>query len=62
MTNQRPESGTMVYWRFKKDVPGPFIFGYTTYESGNLIRLGRYNGDVCGGYVVDVKEIEWRAY
>lgn len=59
--SSRPPSGSMVYWRKK----GGFnwLFGYCTYVSGpNLIRLGRWNGDTVGGYIVSASEIEWKDY
>lgn len=59
----RPPPGTMVHWRFKSVVPGPYRFGYCTYVSGpNLIRLGSYAGDTTGGEVVDAFDIEWKEH
>jgi hypothetical protein len=61
--SSRPSSGTMVYWRLKKSVPGPWLFGYVTYEKGHeLLRMGRYNGDSHGGQIVSASEIEWKPY
>lgn len=58
----RPPSGSMVWWRFKKD-GGEYRFGYCTYVSSyNIIRMGFYNGDSTRGPVVDASEIEWKAY
>lgn len=58
----RPPPGTMVWWRFK-DKGGQYHFGYCTYVSGcNMVRMGRWNGDSAGGYVVDIYDIEWRPY
>lgn len=55
-----PTSGSMVYWRFRKDVPGPWRFGYVTYERGHdLIRMGAWNGDTSHGPIVSASEIEW---
>ena len=54
----RPATGTCVYWRFKGD--RPWKFGYVTYIEASLMRLGRWNGDVYGGFIVDPFEIEWR--
>ncbi len=55
--------GHMVNWRFKKNAPGPWKFGYVSQGPGqNLLRMGNWNGDVCGGTVVDSSEIECRAY
>ncbi len=59
----RPPSGSMVWWRFKKNVPSSWTFGYVTYESGHdLVRMGRWNGDTMGGSVVSAYEIEWKEY
>jgi hypothetical protein len=59
----RPPSGSMVYWRLKSKAPCEYRFGYVTYVSGpSLIRMGRWNGDNTGGYVVDAFEIEWKKY
>ena len=58
----RPPSGLMVYWRFKRNVPGPWHFGYVMIINSELIRMGRWSGDRDGGSVVDPTEIEWRAY
>lgn len=58
----RPPPGTMVWWRFK-DKGGAYRFGYCTYERGdNLLRMGNYNGDTSGGFVVDAYEIEWKEF
>lgn len=57
----RPPSGSMVWWRFKNGLQD-YHFGYCTYESGGLIRLGRWNGDTMGGRVVDPYDIEWKTY
>jgi len=58
----RPPSGSMVWWRFRKQ-GGEYRFGYCTYVSGPcLIRLGRWNGDTTHGSVVDVNEIEWKKH
>ena len=62
--SSRPPSGRMVYWRFRKNVPGPWEFGYVTYtyEKGHeLLRMGRYNGDSSGGKIVSGSEIEWKS-
>lgn len=55
----KPPSGHMVWWRFK-GVIGPYRFGYVTYESGDMVRMGNWNGDTMGGTVVDAHEIEWK--
>ncbi len=52
----------MVWWRFKTPQPTAYRFGYVTYVSRNLIRMGHWNGDNMGGAVVDTAEIEWRPY
>ena len=53
--------GIMVYWRPKGHVN--WRFGYTSNaNSHGLIRMGRWNGDTTGGYVVSVNEIEWKEY
>lgn len=58
----RPPPGTMVWWRFTA-TGGEYRFGYCTYVSGqNLVRMGFYNGDSTRGPVVDINEIEWKAY
>lgn len=57
----RPSPGSMVYWRPRGTVS--WLFGYCTYESGyNMIRMGRWNGDITGGQVVDIADIEWLPY
>ena len=60
---ERPANGTMVYWHHKKSVPWEWMFGYVTHEgNGDLIRMGRWNGDDWGGRVVSASQIEWRPY
>lgn len=54
--------GVMVYWRFKRNAPGPWQFGYTSQAGGGLVRMGRWNGDVNGGQIVDPYEVEVRDY
>lgn len=54
--------GYMVWWRFKREVPGPWHFGYTSSVGQGLIRLGRWNGDTMGGYVVSPSEVEWKPH
>ena len=59
----RPPSCTMVYWRFKKNTPCPWVLGYVTYVQGHdLVRMGAYNGDNTHGNVVSSSEIEWKAF
>lgn len=62
MSQNRPRSGSMVWWRFKSEAKA-YDFGYVTYVEGpNLIRMGRWNGDTIGGQVVDIADIEWKPY
>lgn len=59
----RPPSGSSVWWRFKKDIPTQWNYGYVTYVQGqDLIRMGRSNGDRFFGPVVSAGEIEWKEY
>ena len=61
--SSRPQSGEMVYWRFKKNTPCPWFFGYVTYAKGyEFLRMGSYNGDSHGGKIVSASEIEWKTY
>lgn len=46
------------YWRFKGEKS--YRFGYATEASGGLYRMGLWNGDCTGGYLVDPFEIEVR--
>lgn len=55
-------NGKMVWWRFMVQCPCPWRFGYSTIISGDLVRMGAYNGDVTGGVVVSQSEIEWRKH
>lgn len=57
-----PPSGSMVYWRFKARAPCPWIFGYCTYLSRQMLRMGAWNGDTVNGPVVAEEEVEWREY
>lgn len=57
-TRSRPIPGLTVWWRFSGGKS--WRFGYVTWESGELIRLGRWHGDRTGGVVVDPSDIEWR--
>ena len=52
----------MVYWRFKRNIPGPWQFGYRTSVGGGLVRMGLWNGDRTHGPIVDLDEIETRAH
>lgn len=54
----RPESGRMVWWKVLGAVS--WQIGYVTYVDGDLIRLGRYNGDTTGGIVLNPRAIEWK--
>jgi len=59
----RPEVGVMCYWRFKRNSPGPWRFGYpTNTDNHSIIRMGTYNGDIMGGSFVDPSEIETKPY
>jgi len=59
----RPQSGSMVYWRFKENKASEYRFGYVSYQGNtNMARMGRWNGDRVGGLVVDVTEIDWKPY
>lgn len=59
----RPPPGTMVWWRFKQAALCSYRFGYCTYlRDHDLVRMGRWNGDVSGGPVVSSFEIEWKEY
>lgn len=59
----RPATGTLVWWRFKSAAPCPWRFGFCAYEAGaDLIRMGRWNGDITIGPVVSAYEIEWKEY
>lgn len=51
-----------VWWRFKRDAPGPWHFGFKTDVGSGLVRMGHYNGDYSGGVVVDPTEIETKPY
>lgn len=53
-----PFFGTNIYWRFKGDKA--YRYGYPTRMPKGLIRMGRWNGDTTGGFVVDKKEVEIR--
>ena len=50
----------MCYWRFKNEQA--YRFGYATPLSGNLWRMGLYNGDTTGGFIVDETEVETKSY
>jgi hypothetical protein len=60
----RPPSGRMCWWRFKLPEGGAYRFGYCTHIDGSpkLMRMGAYNGDTTGGFVVDINDIEWKVY
>jgi hypothetical protein len=57
----RPESGLMIYWRFRQ-CGGVWRFGFVSDASSGLIRLGYWHGDTSRGPVVDPDEIEWRPH
>ncbi len=52
----------MVYWRFKRDAPSAWVFGYMVRLSNGLVRMGLWNGDTYHGLVVDLNEIETKEY
>ena len=52
----------MVWWRFKREIPCEWRFGYATQVNRELTRMGRWNGDTDGGSVVSTGEIEWKPY
>ncbi len=52
----------MVYWRFIRDAPSEWKFGYVTWLTNGLVRMGRWNMDTTYGPVVDPKEIEMKEY
>jgi hypothetical protein len=54
--------GESVYWRFKRNVPGPWHYGWVSEAGAGLWRMGCWNGDTVHGPVVDPWEIEYRAY
>ena len=58
----KPASGSMVYWRFKSKGT-QWYFGYCTFTNHyDLVRMGRWNGDITGGMVVSINDIEWKKY
>lgn len=59
----QPPPGTMIYWRFKRNAPGAWKFGYVSHTArSDMLRMGNWNGDTMGGSLVDPTEIEWREY
>lgn len=52
----------MVYWRFKRDTPSPWRFGFMIQLNNGLVRMGLWNGDTYHGPVVDLDEIELKEY
>lgn len=54
----------MLYWRFKRNAPGPWMLGYRTYIDGSsgLVRMGLWHGDTIRGPIVDPSGIETREY
>lgn len=49
--------GVSCYWRFRGK-GGPYRYGWPTQISHNLVRMGLWNGDTIGGFVVNINEIE----
>lgn len=56
-----PPSGQL-YWRFKRNAPCEWRYGYCTWLGNGMVRMGAFNGDISHGSVVDPIEIEWREY
>lgn len=57
----KPASGRMYWWRPKGAVE--WRFGYCTHDGcSDLVRMGRWNGDTSGGYVVSAWDIDWKDY
>jgi hypothetical protein len=54
----------MIWWRFKREAPGPWRFGFRTEVNGSsgLVRMGLWHGDTTLGPVVDPREIETKPY
>ena len=46
------------YWRFKGEKA--YRYGYATAVGKGLYRMGLFNGDICGGVIVDPDDIETR--
>lgn len=55
------EHNQKVYWRFKRNAPGPFSLAFVQHLSGtNLVRMGWYMNDDVHGPIVDLDEVEIR--
>ena len=52
---QYPFFGTNIYWRFKGKKE--YRYGYPIRIDRNLVKMGRWNGDIHGP-VVDFEDIE----
>lgn len=54
----------MVWWRFKRNTPCEWRFGWMTHLDGSsgLIRMGLWHGDTILGPVVSRDEIEMKDY
>lgn len=51
----------LTWWRFKGD--REWKLGYVTQmQSGQMIRIGNYNGDTMGGRVVEEFDVEFKKY
>lgn len=50
----------MCYWRFKGEKA--YRFGYCTSLSGDLYRMGLYNGDTNHGPIVSCFDVETKPY
>ena len=44
------------YWRFKGEMA--YRYGYPTPLKSGLVRMGRWNGDTSGGFIVDPSDVE----
>jgi len=53
-----------VWWRFKRDAPSAWAFGFQTQlpGPGGLVRMGLWAGDTTHGPVVSLNEIETKEY
>ncbi len=51
----------IVYWRFKREAPCSFRFGFMTHGPAGLYRMGLWNGDTTNGPLVDLTEIEMKS-
>lgn len=54
--------GEAVYWRFKRETPSPWRYGWVSDAGAGLWRMGYWSGDTHQGPVVSPDEIEYKAY